>query len=226
MSSTEEKTESNHSKNRVGRIQVIREPERIRILVDDVRRDILRVLKEGIEEKGKNGALRRRYEMSVPEIARRLGVYAPKLYHHIDKLQEGNFVEVAHEERKKRSRTSYYRRTAPVFISLYSEVEIGEDPSRDMPLAENLLRALDLDPKDEKLERLAYLINERRGLYLKSATAVSETIGPNLLQEGNIAQIIDYLANIKIETHPKYQEIMNEIRDILDSPAMKKELEE
>jgi len=72
-----------------GRVKVVSDPERIKILVDPMRRRILRTMKEGIENE--EGIIRK--EMTVPEIARKLGVSAPKCYHHLDLLVEHGFVK-------------------------------------------------------------------------------------------------------------------------------------
>ncbi|MHA1365694.1 MAG: ArsR/SmtB family transcription factor [Candidatus Heimdallarchaeota archaeon] len=72
--------------------------------------------------------------MTVPEIARKLGVTAPKCYHHLDLLVENGFVRVAREEKKTRTSITYYERTAPAFVlastidEIQKEVGIDRDP--------------------------------------------------------------------------------------------------
>ncbi|MHA1355926.1 MAG: winged helix-turn-helix domain-containing protein [Candidatus Heimdallarchaeota archaeon] len=95
-----------------------------------MRRKILRTMREGLEND--DGTIRK--EMTVPEIARKLGVTAPKCYHHLDLLVENGFVRVAREEKKTRTSITYYERTAPAFVlastidEIQKEVGIDRDP--------------------------------------------------------------------------------------------------
>ncbi|MHA1245294.1 MAG: ArsR/SmtB family transcription factor, partial [Candidatus Heimdallarchaeota archaeon] len=84
-------------------VKVVSDPEKIKILVDPMRRKILRTMREGLEND--DGTIRK--EMTVPEIARKLGVTAPKCYHHLDLLVENGFVRVAREEKKTRTSITY-----------------------------------------------------------------------------------------------------------------------
>ena len=105
-------------------VKVVSDPEKIKILVDPMRRKILQTMREGIEND--DGTVRK--EITVPEIARKLGVSAPKCYHHLDLLLENGFVRVAKEEKKKRTSITYYERTAPAFVlaSTIDEIEREE----------------------------------------------------------------------------------------------------
>ncbi|MHA1441521.1 MAG: ArsR/SmtB family transcription factor [Candidatus Heimdallarchaeota archaeon] len=111
-------------------VKVVSDPEKIKILVDPMRRKILRTMREGLEND--DGTIRK--EMTVPEIARKLGVTAPKCYHHLDLLVENGFVRVAREEKKTRTSITYYERTAPAFVlastidEIQKEVGIDRDP--------------------------------------------------------------------------------------------------
>ncbi|MHA1213005.1 MAG: hypothetical protein ACTSSH_11135, partial [Candidatus Heimdallarchaeota archaeon] len=51
-------------------VTIVSNPEKIKILVDPMRRKILRTMREGLENE--DGTIRK--EMTVPEIARKLGV--------------------------------------------------------------------------------------------------------------------------------------------------------
>ncbi|MFQ5978766.1 MAG: ArsR/SmtB family transcription factor [Candidatus Heimdallarchaeota archaeon] len=134
-------------------IEIVSDPKRIRALIDKNRLEILRALREGITEE--NGTIR--YEMTVPEIAKRLGKNAPNLYHHADVLTEHSFLEVARQEQKKRSSITYYRRTKPVFvIASQPEGEIPYDVY-DKPLMAAMVNSfgLTLETK-ELLEKLMH----------------------------------------------------------------------
>jgi DNA-binding transcriptional ArsR family regulator len=139
------------------RVEIVSDPQRIKALIDENRLGILRALREGISEE--NDTIR--YEMTVPEIAQRLGKKAPNLYHHADVLVEHGFLEVARQEQKKRSFITYYRRTKPVFIiASEPERELPHDVIFDKPLVAALAHALDLS--DETKEELRKLMHEYR----------------------------------------------------------------
>ena len=110
-------------------VKVVSDPEKIKILVDPMRRKILRTMRECLEND--DGTIRK--EMTVPEIARKLGVTAPKCYHHLDLLVENGFVRVAREEKKTRTSITYYERTAPAFVlaSTIDEIQKEEGIDRD-----------------------------------------------------------------------------------------------
>lgn len=105
---------------------VVHEPEKIQILLEETRRTILTVLGNGIEEEGGE----KRFSMSVPEITLQMNALFPTtkgkprfkqtaIYHHIEILKENGFIELVETGSIKsgsRSPTSYYRRTAPVFV--------------------------------------------------------------------------------------------------------------
>ncbi|MHA1213649.1 MAG: ArsR/SmtB family transcription factor [Candidatus Heimdallarchaeota archaeon] len=107
-------------------VTIVSKPERIKILVDPMRRKILRTMREGLEND--DGTIRK--EMTVPEIARKLGVSAPKCYHHLDLLVDHGFVRVAKEEKKKRTSITYYERTAPAFVLASSIDEVERENRR------------------------------------------------------------------------------------------------
>ncbi len=129
-------------------VKVVSNPEKIKILVDPMRRKILRTMREGLEND--DGTIRK--EMTVPEIARKLGVTAPKCYHHLDLLVENGFVRVAREEKKTRTSITYYERTAPAFVlaSTIDEIQKEEGIDRDplISIIDNGFK-LDLSAKDQ-----------------------------------------------------------------------------
>ncbi|MHA1911229.1 MAG: winged helix-turn-helix domain-containing protein [Candidatus Kariarchaeaceae archaeon] len=96
-------------------VQVISEPEKIKIISDDERIKILRMIHEGIENK--EGKIRR--ALSVPEIASKMGTSAPRIYHHIDILVSHGLL-IPYEVKKTRRSTTYYMRSASAFIMLWS----------------------------------------------------------------------------------------------------------
>ncbi|MFX0112915.1 MAG: winged helix-turn-helix domain-containing protein [Candidatus Hodarchaeota archaeon] len=142
------------------RVEIVSDPDRIKALIDENRLGILRALREGISEE--NNTIR--YEMTVPEIAQRLGKKAPNLYHHADVLVEHGFLEVARQEQKKRSFITYYRRTKPVFIiASEPESELPYNVIYDKPLVAALASSLDLSNQaEEELKKLMHEYRLRR----------------------------------------------------------------
>jgi len=82
-------------------IKVIKDPEAFRLLGDETRRKIVFLL--------------RVKEMTVSQMAADLNITPQAVYHHIKKLQKGDLVEVAREERIDHIIESYYRSTAETF---------------------------------------------------------------------------------------------------------------
>lgn len=82
-------------------LKVIKDPEAFKLLGDETRRKIVFLL--------------RAKEMTVSQIAADLSITPQAVYHHIKKLQKGEMVEVAREERIGHLIESYYRATAEVF---------------------------------------------------------------------------------------------------------------
>ncbi|MHA1125363.1 MAG: ArsR/SmtB family transcription factor [Candidatus Heimdallarchaeota archaeon] len=138
-------------------VKVVSDPEKIKILVDPMRRKILRTMREGLEND--DGTIRK--EMTVPEIARKLGVTAPKCYHHLDLLVENGFVRVAREEKKTRTSITYYERTAPAFVlaSTIDEIRKEEGIDRD-PLIAIIDNGFKLGLSKKEMEDAQKLIEE------------------------------------------------------------------
>ena len=82
-------------------LKVIKDPEAFKLLGDETRRKIVFLL--------------RVKEMTVSQISAELNITPQAVYHHIKKLQKGDMVEVAREERLGHLIESYYRATAEVF---------------------------------------------------------------------------------------------------------------
>jgi DNA-binding transcriptional ArsR family regulator len=138
-------------------VKIVTNPDKIKILVDPMRRKILGTMREGLENE--DGTIRK--EMTVPEIARKLGVSAPKCYHHLDLLVEHGFVRVAKEEKKKRTSITYYERTSPAFVLASSIDEIErKEGIRVSPLIMFINDGFMLGLSDEEQEEAQELIDE------------------------------------------------------------------
>jgi DNA-binding transcriptional ArsR family regulator len=144
------------SNHKIKSVELVYDTERIKVLIDDTRREILRVLSKGIDRDGQIYQ-----DMTIAEIADELGTNPQRLYHHIDKLTECNFIFKTREERKKRSITSYYSRTARAFIVSYSNEKKAEevDALIDNFMA-NFVSLLDIDLNYEEQEKFERYIGQ------------------------------------------------------------------
>ncbi|NPE07823.1 MAG: winged helix-turn-helix transcriptional regulator [Asgard group archaeon] len=146
-----------NSENASSAVKIVTDPEKIKILVDPMRRKILGTMREGLENE--DGIIRK--EMTVPEIARKLGVSAPKCYHHLDLLVENGFVRVAKEEKKKRTSITYYERTSPAFVLASSIDELErKEGIRESPLIMFINEGFMLGLTDKEQEEAQKLIDE------------------------------------------------------------------
>jgi DNA-binding transcriptional ArsR family regulator len=138
-------------------VKIVTDPDKIKILVDPMRRRILGTMREGLENE--DGTIRK--EMTVPEIARKLGVSAPKCYHHLDLLVEHGFVRVAKEEKKKRTSITYYERTSPAFVLASSIDELErKEGIREAPLIKFISEGFMLGLSDDEQKEAQNLIDE------------------------------------------------------------------
>ncbi|NHJ86031.1 MAG: winged helix-turn-helix transcriptional regulator [Asgard group archaeon] len=193
------------------RVQIVTDPEKIKILVDPMRRKILRTMREGLEND--DGSIRK--EMTVPEIARKLGVSAPKCYHHLDLLLENGFVRVAKEEKKKRTSITYYERTAPAFVlaSSIDEVERKEG-IRENPLIEliDVGYMLGLNPKEK--EEAQKLIDEFTSINHNYIVKAAEKLKGNI-PDDRMNTVLGFVANQYASQNKRCQEIRLELNKYL-----------
>ncbi len=188
-------------------VKVVSDPEKIKILVDPMRRKILRTMREGIENE--DGTIRK--EITVPEIARKLGVSAPKCYHHLDLLLENGFVRVAKEEKKKRTSITYYERTAPAFVlaSTIDEIEREEGLVTE-PLMFFVNNGFNLKLSKKELEEAQKLIDEydsrRHSIFVKVAKNIKGNI-----PENKIRDVLNFAANQLTSEDKRCLEILNEL---------------
>ncbi len=189
-------------------VKVVSDPEKIKILVDPMRRKILRTMREGIENE--DGTIRK--EITVPEIARKLGVSAPKCYHHLDLLLENGFVRIAKEEKKKRTSITYYERTAPAFVlaSTIDEIEREEGLVIE-PLMYFVNKGFMLNLSEKELIEAQKLANElasrRHSIYVKIAKSIKGNI-----PEEKIRNVLNFVANQSATEDKRCKEIHNELQ--------------
>lgn len=193
------------------RVKVVCDPKKIKILVDPMRRKILRTMREGIEDD--DGTIRK--EMTVPEIARKLGVSAPKCYHHLDLLHDHGFVKVAKEEKKKRTSITYYERTAPAFVlaNTIDEVERKEG-IRQHPLIELINDGFLLNLSKEEQTKAQQLIDEFSSRSHNIYVEVAKKLKGNI-PEDKLGRTIGFVANQFVFNDKRCEEIRDELANYL-----------
>ncbi len=189
------------------RVQIVSEPAKIKILVDPMRRRILGTMRSGIENE--DGTIRN--EMTVPEIARKLGVSAPKCYHHLDLLLENGFVRVAKEEKKKRTSITYYERTAPAFIlaSSIDEVE-RQEGIRENPLIQFIDDGFRLNLSKKEQEDAQRLIDEYASINHSYVVKAAKNLKGNI--PGNqMKAVLGFISAQYASQNKRSQEIRKEL---------------
>jgi DNA-binding transcriptional ArsR family regulator len=86
-------------------------PDSFKLLEDETRRKIVFMLREET--------------LTVKEIAQRLGMTPQNIYHHMNKLEENEIVEMGYERRKGHLIESYYRTSSENYI--YNEDWMPQD---------------------------------------------------------------------------------------------------
>jgi DNA-binding transcriptional ArsR family regulator len=157
-------------------ILVISDPEKIRILMDETRREILKVMNTNSFRDGKKA-----FDMSVGEIAEALGSQPQRIYHHIDKLVEAGFVVKSREEKKTRSIVTYYKRTAKAFIIAYEESDVSREifTKRSHDFLATLQEAFKLKFSPEEVEELSNLISKLWKNRSKHIESLSKKLNPD-----------------------------------------------
>ena len=149
--------------------------------------------------------------MTVPEIARKLGVTAPKCYHHLDLLVENGFVRVAREEKKTRTSITYYERTAPAFVlaSTIDEIqkEVGIDRDPLISIIDNGFK-LDLPIKEQtEAQKLIEEYSSRsHNIYVKVAKQLKGN-----LPEDRTGTVLRFVAEQLASQDERCEEIRKEL---------------
>jgi len=130
-------------------LKVIKDPEAFKLLGDETRRKIVFLL--------------RAKEMTVSQIAAELNITPQAVYHHIKKLQKGEMVEVAREERLGHLIESYYRATAEVFSCRVGNHGTKESGIEQMKTILKALRRIGFGLRFDENE-VSELVELERGL--------------------------------------------------------------
>ncbi|MHA2503910.1 MAG: ArsR/SmtB family transcription factor [Candidatus Kariarchaeaceae archaeon] len=184
-------------------VEIVYDEERIKVLIDETRKRILSVLSNT------------EVDMSVSEIADHLGTNPQRIYHHVDKLVECNFLVKTREERKKRSVTSYYARTAQAFIVSYS-TDRGyiHDQQLSTHFIDNFKTLLNMDfSHTEELElrkmiRKLAAISEK--VFLNISNSSEEEIPRHTVE--NLYFLLEYLIFF---SNPQAREILSQFNELV-----------
>ncbi|MBK5112941.1 MAG: winged helix-turn-helix transcriptional regulator [Candidatus Heimdallarchaeota archaeon] len=192
-------------------VKIVTDPDKIKILVDPMRRKILGTMREGLENE--DGTIRK--EMTVPEIARKLGVSAPKCYHHLDLLVEHGFVRVAKEEKKKRTSITYYERTSPAFVLASSIDELErKEGKRESPLImfinDGFMLGLTDNEKDEAQELIDEFTERNHKYIIKAAQQFKGKIPDERMRE-----VLNFVSNQYASQDKRCLEIRKELNNYL-----------
>lgn len=217
-------SELTNYQNRAG-VKIIEEPEKIQVMFEETRRMILAVLGSGIEESdGK-----KRYSMSVAEITRQLNALKPisngkqrfkqtAIYHHVEILKESGFIKIDEE---LSGVTTFYRRTAPVFV-VSSVFASNIDTIRaDEPLNEKLkiksqkiLKSFDLAELPEaKIKEFEQLLNS----YYKKNAFLERDLANDVknLDIDNAVELYKFIRFFWACSDPKMIDIAHQVKDFL-----------
>lgn len=206
---------------------VISDPAVIKIILDDKRRAILRVLRNGIIDKpveSEDEEPLRRFEMTAIEMVEQLNkegldIKKSAVYFHLDKLESAGLIEVARKEQKKRSMITYYRRTAPIFLISYHDApEVKEEmkKSKDkgyMKYIELFVKAFGKENSEHK-EELIKSLDELYGCFEKIQLDISEKmIGE--VPDNKALKIFQGAIEIKLAADKRYHELAQKINELL-----------
>ncbi len=194
-------------------IQVISDPEVIKVLLNPTRREILQVMRKGHY---RDGSSKISYDMSVGEIAEILDTTPQRLYHHIDKLIEAGLVEKSREEKKVRSVVTYYQRTARNFIIAYEADSTGqmyEEQGKNM--TKTLMEAFNLELDKDEIDLLADTISKLSKNSSFYFSQLAEQLSPDY-QGKDIHWALDLVRRAFQMDDQEYLESMKQLKKILE----------
>lgn len=187
------------------KVKVITDPAVIKLMLEDTRRQILRLLRDR--------------EMTISQLSEILKKTPQTIYHHVEKLKEAGLVEVKRTEMKGNLVEKYYGRTADAFyINLY----LGDEELRY--LARSRLKT-----KLEIFKALGYEFNEEELLDVMDRllekehevkTRVSKMIEENEDKLGDfsnedIIHAIEWLASAELARDEEFKMLSGKLGEIL-----------
>lgn len=208
-----------------GKVKLIEEPEKIQIMLEETRRSILAILGAGIEEEGTG----KRYSMSVSEITSQLNALNPMangklrfkqtaIYHHVEVLKETGFITI---DNQLSGVTTFYCRTAPVFVVSTILASSIDETNSDEPITERLrakskklLKSFDFDLEDEAIvKEFEKLMN----IYSKKSSLLNRVITNDIehLENEKALEIFRLIWSIWASSDSEMVEISSKIKNFL-----------
>ena len=187
-------------------LKVIKDPEAFKLLGDETRRKIVFLL--------------RVKEMTVSQIAADLNITPQAVYHHIKKLQKGEMIEVAREERLGHLIESYYRATAEVFSCRVGNHGTKESGMMQMKTVLNALQKIGFDLEFDE-SKVSELVEVQRSLKEccesdKFDDAIAELDDVDFAATQKVHECAELLSMSEKE-FVKRQEVKRKFRDLLVS---------
>ena len=181
-------------------IRIISDPETIKILSDKTRLKILRALSDGPPD-----------GMTVPELAKELNVAPPSLYHHIDLLFKHDLLRERTEKQKRRT-TTYYMRSAPVFI-IYHMDSADECSGTTLELIEQAWGfKVDDDKRAEIRSRLATIQN--RQVKMMDTLVSHMQAGFDKMQ---LLSLLTLMSHMMLQDDKEFQENLKVVGEVVKS---------
>ena len=187
-------------------LKVIKDPEAFKLLGDETRRKIVFLL--------------RVKEMTVSQIAADLNITPQAVYHHIKKLQKGEMIEVAREERLGHLIESYYRATAEVFSCRVGNHGTKESGMMQMKTVLDALQKIGFDLEFDE-SKVSELVEVQRSLKEccesdKFDDAIAELDDVDFAATQKVHECAELLSMSEKE-FVKRQEVKRKFRDLLVS---------
>ncbi len=187
------------------KVKVITDPEVIKLMLEDTRRQILKLL--------------RNREMTISQLSDILGKTPQTVYHHIEKLKEVNLVEVKRTEMKGNLVEKYYGRTADVFyINLY----LGDEELRYLARSKlktklDIFKALGYKFDEEQLLDIMDKITEKEHSYTTKISKELEGKEEALKEFSNedIIHAVDWLSMAELGRDKEALELLRKLGEIL-----------
>ncbi|MHA2059474.1 MAG: hypothetical protein ACW976_01675 [Candidatus Ranarchaeia archaeon] len=199
---------------------------------DPVRRQILKILRKGIEdnitsesfneetgEKVIRQKIIKRKALSVVEIVKHSEKIDPsevlsknQVYHHLPKLIEGEYVIKYGTVTTGKRTTDYYRRTAEGFMCFETPKII--DPKKLKEKMEKGINGFDfkLSSKDQK--KLADLLAQLELQRMKDAEKITDKVIGDVIDKHKTS-MIDFLMWIRASGDPEFQSTLDQIRALI-----------
>lgn len=187
------------------KVKVITDPEVIKLMLEDTRRQILKLL--------------RNREMTISQLSDILGKTPQTVYHHIEKLKEVGLVEVKRTEMKGNLVEKYYGRTADVFyINLY----LGDEELRYLARSKlktklDIFKALGYKFNEEQLLDIMDKITEKEHSYTTKISKKLEGKEEALKEFSNedIIHAVDWLSMAELGRDEEALELLRKLGEIL-----------